>query len=165
MSKTFGGNRPHFDRFCRHAVLYFRRNRKGICCPPSGLRKLYSEVRSMGDLYNPFPKLPKNVRQIGDPDQVVRLYVEDYVNTYLKRLYPSGRQTMRVGVLLGALSSMTERRIFLSTGPWSWRMWRRRAKRSCFLKAPGKSCIPPWKRRFPSARFKAGSFAAARPVS
>ena len=41
----------------------------------------------MGDLYNPFPKLPKNVRQIGDPDQVVRLYVEDYVNTYLKRLY------------------------------------------------------------------------------
>ena len=56
----------------------------------------------MGDLYNPFPKLPKNVRQIGDPDQVVRLYVEDYVNTYLKRLYPSGRQTMRVGVLLGS---------------------------------------------------------------
>lgn len=57
----------------------------------------------MGDLYNPFPKLPKNVRQIGDPDQVVRLYVEDYVNTYLKRLYPSGRQTMRVGVLLGSV--------------------------------------------------------------
>ena len=57
----------------------------------------------MGDLYNPFPKLPKNVRQIGDPDQVVRLYVEDYVNTYLKRLYTSGRQTMRVGVLLGSV--------------------------------------------------------------
>ena len=56
----------------------------------------------MGDLYNPFPKLPKNVRQIGDPDQVIRLYVEDYVNTYLKRLYPSGKQTMRVGVLLGS---------------------------------------------------------------
>ncbi len=56
----------------------------------------------MGDLYNPFPKLPKNVRQIGDPDQVVRLYMEDYVNTYLKRLYPSGKQTMRVGVLLGS---------------------------------------------------------------
>ena len=38
----------------------------------------------MGELYNPFPKLPKNIRQIGDTDQVVRLYVEDYVNTYLK---------------------------------------------------------------------------------
>ena len=57
----------------------------------------------MGDLYNPFPKLPKNVRHIGDPDQVVRLYVQDYVNTYLKRLSPSGRQTMRVRVLLGSV--------------------------------------------------------------
>ena len=44
----------------------------------------------MGELYNPFPKLPKNIRQIGDTDQVVRLYVEDYVNTYLKQVYPSG---------------------------------------------------------------------------
>lgn len=55
----------------------------------------------MGDLYNPFPKLPKNIRQIGDTDQVVRFYMEDYVNTYLKRLYPAGKQTMRVGLLLG----------------------------------------------------------------
>lgn len=55
----------------------------------------------MGELYNPFPKLPKNIRQIGDSDQVVRFYMEDYVNTYLKRLYPTGKQTMRVGLLLG----------------------------------------------------------------
>ena len=55
----------------------------------------------MGELYNPFPKLPKNIRQIGDTDQVVRRYVEDYVNTYLKRLYPAGNQTLRVGLLLG----------------------------------------------------------------
>ena len=55
----------------------------------------------MGDLYNPFPKLPKNIRQIGDTDQVVRFYVEDYVNTYLKPLYPTGKQTLRVGLLLG----------------------------------------------------------------
>lgn len=55
----------------------------------------------MGDLYNPFPKLPKNIRQIGESDQVVRFYMEDYVNTYLKRLYPAGKQTMRVGLLLG----------------------------------------------------------------
>ena len=55
----------------------------------------------MGELYNPFPKLTKNIRQIGDADQVVRLYVEDYVNTYLKRLYPAGNQTLRVGLLLG----------------------------------------------------------------
>ncbi len=57
----------------------------------------------MGDLYNPFPKLPKNIRQIGDADQVVRLYVEDYVNTYLKRLYPTGNRRLRVGLLLGSI--------------------------------------------------------------
>lgn len=55
----------------------------------------------MGELYNPFPKLPKNIRQIGESDQVVRFYMEDYVNTYLKRLYPTGKQTMRIGLLLG----------------------------------------------------------------
>ena len=57
----------------------------------------------MGELYNPFPKLPKNIRQIGDSDQLLRFYMEDYVNTYLKRLYPTGKQTMRVGLLLGSV--------------------------------------------------------------
>ncbi|MEG0565212.1 MAG: LysM domain-containing protein [Hungatella sp.] len=56
----------------------------------------------MGELYNPFPKLPKNIRQIGERDQMVKLYVEDYVNTYLKRLYPKGGQDLRVGLLLGS---------------------------------------------------------------
>ncbi len=55
----------------------------------------------MGELYNPFPKLPKNIRQIGERDQSVRLYLEDYVNTYLKRLYPRGGQDLRAGLLLG----------------------------------------------------------------
>ncbi|WP_124067884.1 LysM domain-containing protein [Clostridium sp. E02] len=55
----------------------------------------------MGELYDPYPKLPKNIRQIGERDQIVKLYVEDYVNTYLKHLYPSGGQQLRVGLLLG----------------------------------------------------------------
>lgn len=58
---------------------------------------------SMGELYNPYPILPKNIRQIGEKDSVVRLYVEDYVNTYLKRLYPKSGQGLRVGLLLGEL--------------------------------------------------------------
>ena len=45
--------------------------------------------------------LPKNIRQIGERDEVVRLYVEDYVNTYLKQVYPSGGPGLRVGLLLG----------------------------------------------------------------
>ena len=52
-------------------------------------------------MYNPFPKLPKNIRQIGERDAIVKLYVEDYVNTYLRRLYPAGGQDLRVGLLLG----------------------------------------------------------------
>lgn len=55
----------------------------------------------MGEFYNPYPKLPKNIRQIGERDSNVKLYVEDYVNTYLKRLYPAGGQELRVGLLLG----------------------------------------------------------------
>lgn len=57
----------------------------------------------MGELYNPFPKLPKNIRQIGERDAIVKLYVEDYVNTYLRRLYPTGGQDLRVGLLLGSV--------------------------------------------------------------
>lgn len=57
----------------------------------------------MGELYNPFPRLPKNIRQIGEGDSVVKLYLEDYVNTYLKRLYPTGKQTLRAGLLLGTM--------------------------------------------------------------
>lgn len=55
----------------------------------------------MGELYEPYPKLPKNIRQIGERDQIVRVYVEDYVNTYLKRLQPAGGADLRVGLLLG----------------------------------------------------------------
>ena len=57
----------------------------------------------MGELYNPFPKLPKNIRQIGERDAIVKLYVEDYVNTYLRRLYPAGGQDLRGGLLLGSV--------------------------------------------------------------
>ena len=57
----------------------------------------------MGELYNLCPKLPKNIRQIGERDQVIRLYVEDYVNTYLRRLYPAGGENLRCGLLLGCL--------------------------------------------------------------
>ena len=38
---------------------------------------------------------------MGESDPIIRFYMEDYVNTYLKRLYPIGNQTMRVGLLLG----------------------------------------------------------------
>jgi hypothetical protein len=57
----------------------------------------------MGECYNPYPKLPKNIRQIGERDPVMKLYVEDYVNTYLRRLSPTGGRDLRVGLLLGEI--------------------------------------------------------------
>lgn len=46
-------------------------------------------------------ELPKNVRQIGDPEDRRKIYIEDYVITYLRRL--AGEETLnsRVTILLG----------------------------------------------------------------
>ena len=43
----------------------------------------------------------KNVRQIGDPEDRRKIYIEDYVITYLRRL--AGEETLnsRVAILLG----------------------------------------------------------------
>ena len=57
----------------------------------------------MDELFEEYPKLPKNIRQIGEKENEVKAYVEDYVNTYLRRLYPDPGRLLRVGVLLGNL--------------------------------------------------------------
>ena len=51
-------------------------------------------------------ELPKNVRQIGDPEDRRKIYIEDYVITYLRRL--SGEETLnsRVAILLGHSEQM-----------------------------------------------------------
>lgn len=45
-------------------------------------------------------KLPKNVRQIGKVDQFVKIYIEDYAMTYLKRLLVD-EDKHRAAILLG----------------------------------------------------------------
>lgn len=62
----------------------------------------------MGELYQAFPEMPKNIRQIGEPDPVLRLYMEDYVNTYLKRLESAGKG-LRAGLLMGTKETRDER--------------------------------------------------------
>lgn len=62
----------------------------------------------MGEYSGSRADLPKNIRQIGERDEVVRLYVEDYVNTYLKQVYPSGGPELRVGLLLGSSDPQQE---------------------------------------------------------
>ena len=62
----------------------------------------------MGELYQAFPEMPKNIRQIGEPDPVLRLYMEDYVNTYLKRLESAGKG-IRAGLLMGTRENRDDR--------------------------------------------------------
>lgn len=47
------------------------------------------------------PDLPKNVKQIGEPEEKRKIYIEDYVITYLKRL--TGEETLnsKLAILLG----------------------------------------------------------------
>lgn len=44
-------------------------------------------------------KLPKNLRQIGEGNTDVRIYIEDYVMTFIRKLWEKGEAT--VGILLG----------------------------------------------------------------
>lgn len=46
-------------------------------------------------------KIPKNIRQIGGIEDWIKVYVEDYVVTYVHRLNTQGNAGMRWGVLLG----------------------------------------------------------------
>ncbi|NLZ80634.1 MAG: LysM peptidoglycan-binding domain-containing protein [Clostridiales bacterium] len=46
-------------------------------------------------------KLPKNVRQVGDDDGSKKIYVEDYVMTYISKLWEMPIETAVIGVLLG----------------------------------------------------------------
>jgi len=46
-------------------------------------------------------KLPKNIRQIGEKEDMVKVYFEDYANTYLKKIRPQSGQGLKIGLLLG----------------------------------------------------------------
>ena len=46
-------------------------------------------------------ELPKNVRQMGDPEDKRKIYIEDYVITYLRRLAGEEVLNSRVAILLG----------------------------------------------------------------
>lgn len=51
-------------------------------------------------------ELPKNVRQIGEPEERRKIYIEDYVMTYLKRFAGQEALNSRIAVLLGSAERM-----------------------------------------------------------
>lgn len=46
-------------------------------------------------------KLPKNIRQIGRPDNKIKIYVEDYVVTYINQIAQESPLEERLAILLG----------------------------------------------------------------
>ena len=46
-------------------------------------------------------KLPKNVRQIGEPGSSTRILIEDYAYTYLHQMAEQNLTCMKTAVLLG----------------------------------------------------------------
>lgn len=46
-------------------------------------------------------KLPKNIRQIGEKEDWIRVYIEDYVHTYIQRLRGLQEGGISGGILLG----------------------------------------------------------------
>ena len=115
----------------------------------------------MGDLYEPLSKLPKNIRQIGDRDDTVRLYIEDYVSTYLKRLFPSGGQDLRAGLLLGTERTENGVPFIFVDGALEMEDVTAREKKSSLRKRPGKKPIRVWRSRFQGGRCR-GGFSAER---
>ena len=59
-------------------------------------------------------KLPKNIRQIGKPGDKTRIYIEDYVVTYINQMTRGSLEEQRLAVLLGKTGSNEgERLVFI----------------------------------------------------
>ncbi|MDD3278255.1 MAG: LysM peptidoglycan-binding domain-containing protein [Lachnospiraceae bacterium] len=62
---------------------------------------IYKEEKTEANGNEEFFYLPKNIRQIGESKGTRRIYAEDYVYTFLKRMPAVGDTTGHAGILLG----------------------------------------------------------------
>lgn len=68
------------------------------------IEKIYSNEKESGSDWNRSNKLfrmPKNIRQIGQPEDTRKIYIEDYVMTYVRQLSMKDYNNYQVAVLLG----------------------------------------------------------------
>ena len=114
----------------------------------------------MEGLYDPAPKRPKNIRQIGERDDIVRVYGEDYVNTYLKRLFPAGGQDLRAGILLGSTEEHGSLTYVFIDGALEMEGVTEEGEKVVFSEEAWKRPISRWRTCSPSGRSRAGSSAA-----
>ena len=61
---------------------------------------IYHEEKEAADGENSFRE-PKNLKQIGDPKDYKKIYMEDYVHTFLQQYAAQGNGAMRLGILFG----------------------------------------------------------------
>ena len=47
-------------------------------------------------------RIPKNVRQIGGREERLKVYMEDYVSTYLRKLQEERGESAAAGMLVGS---------------------------------------------------------------
>ena len=117
----------------------------------------------MGEYSGSRAELPKNIRQIGERDEVVRLYVEDYVNTYLKQVYPSGGPGLRVGLLLGNSDPQQEVPCLFVDGALEMEEVVPSGEKIVFSEAAWKKAYQRWRRHFQKRPCR-GGLSAARGV-
>lgn len=75
---------------------------------------IYNETSKEAKENAPIVRLPKNVRQIGTAGNGNRIYVEDYVITYLNQFSGKDISVPKVAVLMGQAVSAEENYIFIS---------------------------------------------------
>ena len=61
-------------------------------------------------------RLPKNIRQVGTPQGGRRIYVEDYVMTYLNQLAKPGNTYARGAILLGEYKQVDNQGVLFISG-------------------------------------------------
>lgn len=61
-------------------------------------------------------QLPKNIRQVGEPDNTCRVYMEDYVYTFVKKTQEYAGNQMQTGILLGRTETIGSENCYFING-------------------------------------------------
>ena len=78
---------------------------------------VYDEEREkFGDTGRKKYELPKNIRQVGNAPGNYKIYIEDYVMTYLRKLAAPGNMTCRGAILLGRIYRQDGEKVMFISG-------------------------------------------------
>lgn len=65
---------------------------------------IYKEEKKEAAGNEEFFRIPKNIRQIGETKGEHKIYIEDYVNTFLEKLAGDGKKEGKTAILLGRIN-------------------------------------------------------------